>query len=1229
MNQPFINPRRSLLNSSRKLAFLVIAMFLFCLWGDPENSLAMDQEAGRIINVTGKVEIFKGESRIGQKAIPGLALNQGDIIFTGADGWAAIVLSDESMIQLSANSLLKIKSVLDRSGFGSGPKVLPAETSPEKANYRLEKGQLWLRNKNRGIHIVIDTPFVSAGIRGTEIDLWVKEDRTLLSVLEGQVIATNDFGSLVLEASEQTVSEKDKPLTKQLLLSPDDSVQWTIPVNHLLQDKILFLTRDDYHYLKTEKEKFTTQLSATPYDSRLLIQSGNIYRDLGQSEAAIKVFNQALALEPDQEEASIGIGWVYLDKHMPDQALECFNRIKKHSASLLLGKSVGLFQKGLTDSALNSLDEAIHEFPDYLPFQSFAIQVQIYLREYRNASQSIDKLLKQYPDHAPFWFMDALLKLSKGDKNGALDSVRMSLSFSPNSPSAHILASYVHQAMYDLKTAKEYNNHALSLNEDNCAALNNAARLEFADGNLSEAYGLIEKATAISPGNPETLTLEGFIMLAKRQTRSAISSFTKAIDGDAGLGDPHLGLALAHMRLGDLNRAFDDVSNAVVLEPRRSIFMSYWAKMLYQDKRFQRALELLDLAEKLDPNDPTPLLYRSHILHDLNRPVEAIDALNSAIAKNGNRAVYRSKYLLDHDLAIKNVNLARIYSQLGMSEWGDKKAWESVKYDYDNSAAHDFLANDLEFLSGGAGVTAESEGLKAFLMKPSNINTLNTFNDYTLFFDQPKICGTLAGAAGNHGYYAGDLDIFGAIPSYDLAFRFQGTREYTDGWRTDNDEGLIQTRTSLKWDATQSSTFSVKATTRTREATDSATRTRYYSSPDQENKASDDIVNAGIGLYHRLSPQTSIMLYTKRQFENEVKSTVHSYTFVSPYTLQNWYRQELDEPYTSAQAQFYHRMDTHQFICGAYQYWSDRKYEGSGDLYLDNAGDLIPLPSDQSILTDKHRRQQSYYIHDIFQPNQYLSIEAAVYYDLTEDVNSYYGLGWNQEMINPRFGVRITPTPQQTYSFGYTKYLDPFMAVERIDPIDTAGHAVPYYYEGSVIESIFAGFDYEWKRGCLFIRFYNNEPDYKTTDSVNGNKVEKSYHNRYKGFETAFNQIVLNTFGLAGGYTFFDFDKDEYTPDLQGNNHWLWGSLTYFHSSGFSASLKHSYYYSGFDNPSIAQRDFNITNAFFQYEFPAKWGKAGFEVLNLFDTHFDGTWLSDVAGRVPDVKYNFNVQINF
>ena len=91
------------------------------------------------------------------------------------------------------------------------------------------------------------------------------------------------------------------------------------------------------------------------------------------------------------------------------------------------------------------------------------------------------------------------------------------------------------------------------------------------------------------------------------------------------------------------------------------------------------------IAKELDPNDPTPWLYNAIRLQSENRPVEALRNIEKSIELNDNRAVYRSRELLDQDRAARGASLARIYNDLGFQQLGINEATKSLSFDPGNA----------------------------------------------------------------------------------------------------------------------------------------------------------------------------------------------------------------------------------------------------------------------------------------------------------------------------------------------------------------------------------------------------------------------------------------------------------------------------------------------------------------------------------------------------------------
>ncbi|MCA1852657.1 MAG: TonB-dependent receptor, partial [Beggiatoa sp.] len=104
-----------------------------------------------------------------------------------------------------------------------------------------------------------------------------------------------------------------------------------------------------------------------------------------------------------------------------------------------------------------------------------------------------------------------------------------------------------------------------------------------------------------------------------------------------------------------------------------------------------------------------------------NRPLEALRDLQRSIALNDNRAVYRSRLLLDEDLATRSTRLGRIYTDLGFEQSGLVEATKSLGPDLAEDSAHRLLSDTYVGLPRH-DLARGSELLQAQLPQPINSN---------------------------------------------------------------------------------------------------------------------------------------------------------------------------------------------------------------------------------------------------------------------------------------------------------------------------------------------------------------------------------------------------------------------------------------------------------------------------------------------------------------------------
>ena len=232
-----------------------------------------------------------------------------------------------------------------------------------------------------------------------------------------------------------------------------------------------------------------------------------------------------------------------------------------------------------------------------------------------------------------------------------------------------------------------------------------------------------------------------FRSLTRLETRQAEEFFRRSIALDDAAGLPHLGLGLALIRQNQLAAGRRELEIAVHLEPGDSLFRSYLGKAFFEEKRDKLAANEYDLAKQLDPLDPTPCLYSAYEKLANFRPVEALWDLEDSIKLNDNRAIYRSRFQLDQDQAVRSVGLSQVFNQLGFTEAGRVEAIKSINRDYSNFSAHLLLAGSY-FDSQRLDQATISEELVARLLAPVNINSVrgeSSYNEYTSLFDRQRL----------------------------------------------------------------------------------------------------------------------------------------------------------------------------------------------------------------------------------------------------------------------------------------------------------------------------------------------------------------------------------------------------------------------------------------------------------------------------------------------------------
>lgn len=473
------------------------------------------------------------------------------------------------------------------------------------------------------------------------------------------------------------------------------------------------------------------------------------------------------------------------------------------SARAVIADSMRALRANDPRTALTLLEQAGDGITDtnYLLYRAHLLLMVGRIAE---AQAGIEQVLVVDHESSGAWVMRSVIAVTQGRAPLALESAQQAVTTDANSAAAQLALSYAYQAQFDLDAALNAAVTATGKNENNALAWARVAELQLMHGRLDATRRAAQRAVQINPNSAQAKTVLGFALLLDLQIEPAAAAFEDAVLYDPAAPLPRLGLGLVKIRQGDLVGGRAQIEIATSLDPRASSLRSYVGKAYYSEQRHALAAQQFNFAKELDPNDPTPWFYHALLLQTQNQPGAALGEMQKSIALNDHRAVYRSRVLLDSDLAARNASQAVIYQDLGLDQVALETAYASVSADPGNFAAHRFLADAYGALPRSE-IARVSEVLQSQLLQPlsaaplsaqlaegnatmsayAGASALPGYNEYSSLFLQPRPKFHVLGLLGNQNTRGGDVAASAEFNQVSLsagAYRFD-----TDGYRDNAD----------------------------------------------------------------------------------------------------------------------------------------------------------------------------------------------------------------------------------------------------------------------------------------------------------------------------------------------------------------------------------------------------------------------------------------------------------
>ncbi len=670
-------------------------------------------------------------------------------------------------------------------------------------------------------------------------------------------------------------------------------------------------------------------------------------------------------------------------------------------------------------------------------YHNFAAALLLSVGRVDAAREEIARALGVNPDAGGAYALRAVIGVVENDVTAALEDAERAVQLEPRSAAAAIALSYALQANLELPAARNTLLRAVGDEPANALAWARLAELWLGLGDPRKAREAIDQAVMFGPDLERVQSVRGFVDLANFRYRAADKAFRRAVTLDSASPLARFGLGLTVIRTGDLARGRNDIEVATGLDPNRSLLRSYLGKAYFAERRETLAGEQYTIAKgALDARDPTPWFYDAILKQSENRPVEALDDLERSIALNDNRAVYRSRMLLDQDLASRQASIGRIYDDLGFQRLGFNEATKSLSLDPGNASAHRFLA-DVYAPQPRTDIARVSELLQAQLLQDININPVQPslsetrlniasgggvarsgLNEFSPIFERNQVRLDLTGEVGSNQTYANEA-VVSAI--YDGLSISAGQFHYqTNGFRKNND--LEHNIYNIFAQAAISPTFNVQAEVRARRTESGDLDLNFdpdFFSPKLDRDLDQDTFR--LGARYSPSPNSDViasLIYTER---NDKVSDAFEDAFFGFSSDENSLRQGG----LQGETQWIYRRERFNAQAGFGAYTIDDRNKTT----LAFEG----FPADRGTVHGSTEQYTGYVYANINLPAD-ITWTLGLGYDTYEDESA------NFDLFSPKLGVQWTVTESVRLRAAVVRSLKPaLLANQTIQPTQVAG----------------------------------------------------------------------------------------------------------------------------------------------------------------------------------------------
>jgi tetratricopeptide (TPR) repeat protein len=332
----------------------------------------------------------------------------------------------------------------------------------------------------------------------------------------------------------------------------------------------LTLSRQQISYWRDSETLFRHALEVTERNYVAHNNLGDALDNKSQTDEAIRHYQEALSLKPDDAFAHNNLGTALEKKGQIDEAIGQFRqaiRLKPDDAEAHNNLGNAFDRKGQTDEAIHHYQEALRLKPD-LAEAHYNLGVALRRKDQLGeAIHQYEETVRLKPDLAEAHCSLGAALEKKGQTDEAIHQFQEALRLKPDYADAHYNLGVVLTSKGQMNEATREYQEAVRLKPDFAEAHNNLGLALVNKGQTDEAIRHYQQALRLKPDFIQAHNNLGLALVNKGQTDEAIGYYQQALRLKPNYAQAHCNLGVAFCRNGQLDAATRQFREALRLRP--------------------------------------------------------------------------------------------------------------------------------------------------------------------------------------------------------------------------------------------------------------------------------------------------------------------------------------------------------------------------------------------------------------------------------------------------------------------------------------------------------------------------------------------------------------------------------------------------------------------------------------------------------------------------------------